>query len=102
MKVLNGLKYFAGMFFLISIPQLVTANDAKPVLHFSNCTFVLQRAQIDTLLPTGKKTDNPDNKPVTEIIKTVPKARKQVAPILVPVQVKPPIIIKPKIIRIIH
>ncbi len=103
MKVLNSLKCFIGLFLLTNIPQLVSAKDTKPVFHFSTCSFVSQRTQSDTtLLPNGKNIENSDGKPTSEIIKTVPKARKQVVPILVPVQVKPPLIIKPKIIKILH
>lgn len=99
MKAVNSLKCFIGLFFLTNIPQLVSANDGKPVLHFTISSFVSQRSQTDTLPPKNESLDNADNKPADEIIKAVPKARKQVVPIPVLVQVKPPVIIKPKIIK---
>lgn len=100
MKAIKNFKCFVGLFFLISIPQWVIANDGKPVLHFSICHLSTPALQMDTVPPKVKSPDNVDNnKPVEAIIKVVPKARKQVVPIPVSIPVKPSIIIKPKIIK---
>ncbi len=99
MIAVKSLKCFIGLFFIINIPQFVSANGGKPVLHFTISSFVSQRSQIDTVPPKVKSLDDADNKPVEEIIKAVPKTRKQVVPIPVSIQVKPPIIIKLKIIK---
>ena len=101
-KIMNSLKSFKcfiGLFFIINIPQFVSASDGKPVIHFTISTFISQRPQIDTVPSKVKSLDDADNKPVEEIIKAVPKARKQVVPIPVSLQIRPLIIIKPKIIK---
>lgn len=70
---------------------------------------LLPRFSVDVFQDTlpAKKTEKPatpeskKESPVEPIIKEVPKARKQVKPVAIPpvvIPVKPPVIIKPKII----
>ena len=102
MNAVKRFKYFIGLFFLINIPQLVKANDGKPVLHFTITSLLSQRSLIDTLPPKVKSLDEADSKPGDEIIKVVPKARKQLVPLPVSLQVRPTIIIKPNNKRILQ
>ena len=81
------------------IPLLTKANDGKPVLHFNKNYSITLPCLSDTLPPKVKSLDIDNNQPVEEIIKAVPKARKQAVPIPVTLQVKPVIIVKPKIIK---
>jgi len=96
------LKCFKGLIFLLIIPILTRANDGKPVLHY---TMIISFSAPSLQFDTTRKVKTPEianNKPVDDvikddIIKVVPKARKQAIPI--PVKLKPVKIIKPKIIR---
>lgn len=99
MDAIKTFKCFIALFMMLYIPKLVSASDGKRVLRFAISTFVSQRPQIDTVPSKVKSLNDADNKQVDELIKAVPKARKQVAPIPVSVQVRPVIIIKPKIIK---
>jgi hypothetical protein len=100
MKAVKGFKCFIGLFFLINSSQRASACDGKPVLHLNNMNYIsTTHLQTDTLPPKVSGPDKADNKPVEAIIKVVPKARKQVVPIPVSIPVKPPVIIKPKIIK---
>ena len=96
MKAIKMLKCFTGLFFVMIIPMLNKANDGKPVLRN---TIIISSLQPDTIPPKVKSADIADNKPAEDIIKVVPKARKQAIPIPVKVQVKPLKVIKPKIIK---
>ena len=84
---------------MFTLPLKIMANDGKPAIHW-HTTFngsILNRA--DTL-PAQKKTGEAvENSGSDEVIKIVPKARKQSIPIPIGVQVKPIILIKPKIIK---
>lgn len=99
MKAVKSFKCFMGLFFLINIPQWARASDGKPVLHFTKNYAITLLNQSDTLPPKVISPDIANNKPVEEIIKVVPKARKQAIPIPVTLKVKPVINIKPKIIK---
>lgn len=93
------LKGFIGMLFVISIPQLVLAKDSKPVCNFKMNHIAFNSIQSDTLPPAKTITAGTDDNPSPNIIKEVPKARRLPVPIPVSVNVKPVIIIKPKIIK---
>ena len=96
------LKRFRGLIFLMILPMLTRANDGKPVLHHPMIiSFSAAALQSDTTRK-AKSPDIANNKPADnvisdDIIKVVPKARKQAVPI--PVKLKPVKIIKPKIIK---
>lgn len=84
----------------ITGPLVMFAGDAKPQPHFYLNTNIIR--SINDTLPDIKKTipENTDKKP-EDIIKEVPKARKQVKPIAIQTTtvIRPVKIIKPKIIK---
>jgi len=102
------LKGFIGMFFMISIPNWVLASDGKPVCSITFNHTVINLIQSDTIPPPKKITESTNDKPSADIIKEVPKARRQPVPIPVIVNIKPVKIIKPKIkiikplIKVLH
>lgn len=108
MKGAIVLKGFIGMFFMISIPHWVLASDGKPADNFTLNHTAINLIQFDTIPPPKKSTEITNDKPGAEIIKEVPKARRQPVPIPVNVNIKPVKIIKPKIkiirplIRVLH
>lgn len=93
------LKGFIGVLFIISIPQLVLANDSKPVCNFTMDRIAFNSIQSDTLPPAKTITAGTNDNPAATIIKEVPKARRLPVPIPVSINVKPVIMIKPKIIK---
>ena len=94
------LRCFIGMFILLNAPVLVNGENGKPKLHIRNCLAGMPGNQVDTLPPSVKSTDNAvAAKPAEEIIKAVPKARRQAVPIPVVIPVKPIQIVKPKIVK---
>jgi hypothetical protein len=93
------LKGFMGMFFIISSPQWVLANEDKPLCNITFNHTAMNSIQSDTLPPPIKSTESAIDKPAADIIKEVPKARKQPVPIPVNLQIKPIKIIKPTIIK---
>jgi hypothetical protein len=93
------LKGFIGVLFIISIPQLVLANDSKPGCNFTMDLIAFNSIQSDTLPPATTITAGTNDNPAPNIIKEVPKARRLPVPIPVSVNVKPVIMIKPKIIK---
>ncbi len=99
MKLINYSKCIVGMLFLANFPIWVCAMDGKPVLHFSTRRTVTTGCQMDTIPPKVKSVDDLNKKPAEEIIKVVPRVRKQAVPVPVSIPIKPPIIIKPKIIK---
>ena len=107
MKAEKIISCFIGVGFMITLPLCTWANNGKRLLHIPIGYSV--KLSIDTLPQNVMVADNANKKPVEDIIKEVPKARRQAVPIPIPVkvQVKPPIIIiKQKIIqpviRILH
>jgi hypothetical protein len=89
------IKRLVVFFLIISLPQFVIASEEIPLKHFRS---VLQNKISDTTLPGKKGTEKIDEKPGNNIIKVVPKARRQPIPLPM-VKVNPVKIIKPKIIR---
>lgn len=88
------------MVILLNAPQLVNGENGKPKLHISNCLAGMPANHTDTLPASVKSSDNAvAAKPAEEIIKAVPKARKQAVPIPVVVPVQPIKIVKPKIVK---
>lgn len=88
------------MFCIITIP-LWTFAEGKPVEHFAFNLSTLSSMQSDSLPPSKSAAQAPDSKPLpdADIIKVVPKARRQPVPVAVKVKIKPVKVIKPKIIR---
>ena len=89
-----------GLVFIIR-PLAGRGNDGKPSPHFYVNREMMTRSVMDTL-PDNKKIapENAETKPAELLIKEVPKSRKQVKPIAVPITgIKPVQVIKPKIIK---
>ncbi|HEU5052182.1 MAG TPA: hypothetical protein VFT78_03670 [Hanamia sp.] len=91
---------------LFILPGLALASEGNPTFHLKTIRF--NRAIADTTLPTAtqdqketkeKKEDNSQNNPDPQIVKVIPKARKQPIPVPVKVNIHPVKVIKPKIIR---
>ena len=100
MKGLMVLRCFIGVFILLNAPVLVNGENGKPILHIRNCLAGMPDNQADTIPASVKSSDNAvAAKPAEEIIKTVPKVRKQAVPIPVVVPVNPIKIVKPKIVK---
>lgn len=99
MKAVKIFGCFTGLVLLMIFPLFTKANDGRPVSKFIINYSILLPNQLDTLPSKVKGLDNATDKPVEEIIKTIPKARKQSIPIPVNLRIKPVIIIKPKIIK---
>ena len=76
-----------------------SANNGKPAIHLQTIFYRATTNRADTLPPQKKTGDATENATSDEVIKTVPKARRQPIPIPVGVQIKPIILIKPKIIK---
>ncbi|MEO6722646.1 MAG: hypothetical protein ABIN67_19910 [Ferruginibacter sp.] len=77
-------------------PLLTLADNGKPV-HPCIRTAMMQT---DSIPPPKVQPVEPVEKPVTEVIKEVPKARKQAIPVPVTLKVKPVIkVIKPQIVK---
>jgi hypothetical protein len=106
MKKVMMLKSFIGLFLIISIPRCVWA-EGTPVSNPSVSHIIIISMQ-DTIRPPAKSTAGTEDKnPDKDIIKVVPKSRRQPVPVPVNVNVKPIIkpVIKPVIkplIRVLH
>lgn len=97
---------------MVVIPHLGLAANGKPFDSKTNYRLV-QLTIADTTLPvTAKNTpDKPDQKPAVkeeekndphlpvQVVKVIPKARRQPIPVPVKVNVRPVKIMKPKIIK---
>lgn len=113
MKGTMIVKGFIGILFIAGVPQLAVAKNGSPVCHVIFNSIAINQIQKDTLPPPKKNTDNNNNTsgagvantPPADIIKEVPKARRQTIPVPVKVNVKPVKVIKPiikPVIRILH
>ncbi len=99
MKGVNMWKGFIAIFIMITTSQWALASEGKPLCDLTFNHTVINPIQSDTLPPPAKNTVSTTDKPVQDILKVVPKARKQPVPIPVNVKVNPIKIIKPKIIK---
>ncbi len=93
------LKGFIGMLFIISIPQWASAKEGKPLCNITLNHIVINPMQSDTLPPPKAGMESNNEKPISGIIKEVPKSRRQPVPIPVVVKIIPVKIIKPNIIK---
>ncbi|MDB5276086.1 MAG: hypothetical protein JWR61_1041 [Ferruginibacter sp.] len=100
MKALKILRCVTGLILMI-VPELTKASDGKPVIHF----VMISKMQTDTVPPKATVPDNTVDMSAENVIKEVPKSRKQPVPIpvikVIPVKIIKPKIIKP-VIKIIH
>jgi hypothetical protein len=101
MKVLKILRCLSGLIFMI-LPYFTRAGDGKPVVNL----IAISKIKTDTIAPKAPGSDNQGDKPAEDIIREVPKSRRQPVPIPVKIKVIPVNIIKLKIvkpiIKIIH
>lgn len=93
------LRFFIVIFIITAIPVCVLASDGKPICNIKFSQMIISTIKMDTLPSTKKNTENTNDKPASDIIKEVPKARRQPVPIPVNVKIRPIKIIKPKIIK---
>ena len=91
---------------LFILPGLALASEGTPTFHLKTIRF--KRAIADTTLPSAaqdqketkeKKEDESQNKTGAQVVKVIPKARKQPIPVPVKVNVHVIKVIKPKIIK---
>ena len=96
MTRLYAYRSFAAMLFFFGCSSLCYGNDGKPAsrLHFHCVKAILLAA--DTV-PAVQHIPESGTDSTSHVIKEVPKARKQVAPVAI--SVKPIKVIKPKIIK---
>ncbi len=104
MKHTNLLKGLIVIFGIIVTPGFVLAGDGKPCTAMKINYTAINHIIADTTLPepdekpTPKKEEKVVDKTV-EVVKVIPKARRQPIPVPVKVNVQPVKIIKPKIIK---
>ena len=97
-------KCLIGILVLISSPQWTMAKAVYPAKQITSETAIIS-LQADTIPPSKKIKEAPgdkpvpNDKPVANVIKVVPKARRQTVPVPVDIKIKPVKIIKPKIIK---
>ena len=106
MKPIKFSSFFITIASLFLLTLKTKAGDGRPIRNLRSIYPIILSSQKDTL-PSSKKTGSePGETASDEVIKVVPKARRQSIPIPIGVQVKPIILIKPKIIkpiiRILH
>ena len=99
MKLLKFSTLFIAIVSPLLLPLITWAGNGKPVRNLHTIYPILNRNYADTIPATKNTTDLNNNNQGDEVIKVVPKARRQAIPIPVGVQVKPIILIKPKIIK---
>jgi hypothetical protein len=101
MKGLKILRCFTGFIFMV-LPYFTRAGVGKPVVNL----IIISKIQTDTVAPKATDLDNRGDRPAEDIIREVPKSRRQPVPIPVKIKVIPVNIIKLKIvkpiIKIIH
>ena len=90
----------------MTVCELTKANANERGHRFSTKYVVRIFHLTDTIPSKDKSSDNNANGQQAEVIKVLPRARKQPIPIPVNLQIKPIILIRPKIIkpiiRVIH
>lgn len=97
MNAVKGFNYFVGLVLLLTISQPAIASEGKPVVLVNNCCNISLHFT-DTLPQKINGVENGADKPAADIIRAVPKARRQVVPVPVNIGIKPPTIITPKIV----
>lgn len=103
MKPIHFAPFIFTILSLIFCPIFTKANDGKPT-NTTNINKIVLPVMVDTIPPKNKDAASSDNAG-GDVIKVLPKARKQAIPIPVNLAVKPVIIIKPivkPIIKILH
>ena len=88
--------------FLMMYALAGRAGNGLPGKHIHPIRHVVLLSLYDSLPDNKKVPEDPGNKSKPEIVKEVPKARKQLKPIVVPATtttIKPMPLIKPKILK---
>ena len=80
-----------------SSTNAIASHKSVPC-SFTKCQFN-QLKYTDTIPPAVKTVDPTSAKPADEMIKTVPKVRKQQLPVPVNIKVKPVKVTQPKVIK---
>ena len=82
-------------------PVTGRASDGRPHTHVSLIQNAALLSFCDTLPDSRRVTEEPGNKSKPDLVKEVPKSRKQLKPIAIPAitPAKPIQIIKPKILK---
>jgi hypothetical protein len=94
-----------GCFLILALfvihPLAGRASDGHPYKHVHLIRNAALRSFCDTLPDSRKVTEEPGNKSKPDMVKEVPKSRKQIKPIAIPAitPAKPIQIIKPKILK---
>ncbi len=96
MKKVFLIKIFAGGLFIFLCPIITRANNHHPGFEVPT-GYALAAVPVTDTLPPPANTGN--DKPADKVIKEVPKSHNQPVPVAVTVQVKPFIIVKPKMIK---
>lgn len=103
MKHTNLLKGLIIIFGIIVTPRFVFAGNGKPCTALKINYAAINHIIADTTLPEPGEKPAPKKEEVVdktvEVVKVIPKARRQPIPVPVKVNVQPVKIIKPKIIK---
>ncbi len=105
MKRTNILKGLIVVICIVSLPHFSFAGDGKPATSIKMDYALINQIVADTTLPaqdqktSEKKEEKADNNDPVEVVKVIPKARRQAIPMPVKINVQPVKIIKPKIIK---
>jgi hypothetical protein len=94
-------RFLTVLLFFVAATSFCYANNGRPKSFAHIVSYKELIPLLNDTIPATKKIPETktDNVSTVTAIKEVPKAKKQIAPIGVPVQVKPIKIIKPKIIK---
>jgi hypothetical protein len=92
-------RFVFGMMLIIGLPGTLLAESGNPVVRFSFNYKILGTLPYDSVVPPKKNDASNRENTDQNVIKEVPKARRQPVPLPVTVKVKPVKIIKPKITR---
>ncbi len=98
------IKSWPILFCMAALPHLSRAEGGKPFSGIS-CNLAIEKVAGDTVVPKDSKEnsttkdDKNDQPTPSQVVKVIPKARRQPVPVPVKVNVQPVKIIKPKIIK---
>lgn len=88
-----------GLLVVVGSSTKAIANHKSLPCSFTTSQFNQLKKTPDTIPPAVKTVDPTSAKPAGDMIKTVPKVRKQQLPVPVNIKVKPVKIAKPKVIK---
>jgi hypothetical protein len=88
-----------GLLVVVGSVTKATADHQSLPCRFTTSQFNQLKIKTDTIPPAAKTVDPTSAKPADDMIKTVPKVRKQQMPAPVKVKVKPVKTTQPKVIK---